>query len=95
MTQTAKIDEVLSETKGFKLKCEAEFSRFSDVVSFNWIYNGTFIHPSLNPGLSVLTNGDLNFDKIYPIHAGDFKKIFSLKMYPSNRWLYLPCSVEI
>ena len=43
------------------------------VVSYNWLYNGSFIHPSLHPGLSVLTSGDLSFDTVQPHHAGGLK----------------------
>ena len=43
------------------------------VVSYNWLYNGSFIHPSLHPGLSVLTSGDLSFDTVQPHHAGRLK----------------------
>ena len=68
--------EVLTETPKFQLKCDADY-QFSQVLTFNWIYNGTFIHPSLNPGLSVLTNGDLSFDKVLATHAGKRKENIS------------------
>ena len=68
-------EEVLSETKNFQLKCDANFEN-SNVLTFNWVLNGSFVHPSLNPGLSVLSNGDLNFDKVLPSHKGNVYNCF-------------------
>ena len=64
-----KEEEVLTGATEFQLECEADYL-FSEVLAFNWIYNGTFIHPSLNPGLTVTTNGDLNFEEIFSTHNG-------------------------
>ena len=64
-----RVEEVLSETKSFQLKCDADFQN-SNILTFNWVLNGSFVHPSLNPGLSVLSNGDLNFDRVLPSHKG-------------------------
>ena len=61
--------EVLSDTKDYQIPCNAMF-KFNQVYSFNWLFNGTFIHPSLNPGVTVLTDGSLNIDKILPTHTG-------------------------
>ena len=66
--------EVLSGTQDFSFKCEADFQP-SQVLAYNWIFNGSFIHPSLNPGLSVLTNGDLHFEKVLPSHFGSFHSL--------------------
>ena len=64
-----RVEDVLSETKNFQLKCDARIQNFN-VLNFNWILNGSYVHPSLNPGLTVLSNGDLNFDKVLPSHKG-------------------------
>ena len=61
--------EVLSGTKDYSLKCEVGLEQ-TEVLAYNWIFNGSFVHPSLNPGLSVQTNGDLRFEKILPSHFG-------------------------
>ena len=61
--------EVLSESKDFQIPCKAKF-KFNQVYSFNWLFNGTFIHPSLNPGVTVLTDGSLNIDTVQPAHTG-------------------------
>ena len=62
--------EVLAESKDYQIPCNAKF-RFNQVYSFNWLFNGTFIHPSLNPGVTVLTDGSLNIDSVQPFHTGD------------------------
>ena len=64
-----KEEEVLTGATEFQLECEADYL-FSEVLAFNWIYNGSFIHPSLNPGLTVTTNGNLNFEEIFSTHNG-------------------------
>ena len=64
-----KYEEVTTGVEGYSLKCQADF-KFNQVQSFNWMFNGSFIHPSINKGLTVLTNGDLSFDSILPSHAG-------------------------
>ena len=64
-----KEEEVLTGATEFQLECEADYL-FSEVLAFNWIYDGSFIHPSLNPGLTVTTNGDLNFEEIFSTHNG-------------------------
>ena len=64
-----KYEEVTTGVQGYSLKCQADF-KFNQVQSFNWVFNGSFIHPSINKGLTVLTNGDLSFDSILPSHAG-------------------------
>ena len=61
--------EVLSDGKDFQIPCKASFT-FNQVHSFNWLFNGTFIHPSLNPGVTVLTDGSLNIDSVQPDHTG-------------------------
>ena len=61
--------EVLSGTEDYRLKCEVGLEA-SEVLAYNWIFNGSFVHPSLNPGLSVLTNGDLHFERVLPTHFG-------------------------
>ena len=61
--------EVLSEAKDFQIPCKAKFT-FNQVYSFNWLFNGTFINPSLNPGVTVLTDGSLNIDNVHPAHTG-------------------------
>ena len=61
--------EVLAETQDYQIPCNAQF-RFNQVYSFNWLFNGTFIHPSLNPGVTVLTDGSLNIDSVQPAHTG-------------------------
>lgn len=63
--------EVLSEAKDFQIPCKADFV-FNQVYSFNWLFNGTFIHPSLNPGVTILTDGSLNIDKVQPTHTGGY-----------------------
>ena len=67
--QKLKYEEVTTGEKNFQLKCEADIDT-SEVVSFNWIFNGSFIHPTLNRDLSILNNGDLNFESTLPSHAG-------------------------
>ena len=61
--------EVLTEAKDYQIPCKARFT-FNQVYSFNWLFNGTFIHPSLNPGVTVLTDGSLNIDTVHPAHTG-------------------------
>ena len=61
--------EVLTEAKDYQIPCKARFT-FNQVYSFNWLFNGTFIHPSLNPGVTVLTDGSLNIDTVLPAHTG-------------------------
>ena len=61
--------EILSGTEHYNLRCDTGLEA-SEVLAYNWIFNGSFVHPSLNPGLSVLTNGDLHFEKILPFHFG-------------------------
>ena len=76
--QKLKHEEVTTGEKDFQLKCEADFSA-REVVSFNWIFNGSFIHPSLNRDLSILNNGDLNFELTLPSHAGILVLLESIK----------------
>ena len=66
--------EVLSGTKDFQIPCNANF-KFNRVYSFNWVFNGTFIHPSLNPGVTVLTDGSLNIDTVLHTHTGTQSKL--------------------
>ena len=40
------------------------------VLSFDWLYNGTLVHPSLNPGLTVLTDGALQLATVRQHHGG-------------------------
>ena len=61
--------EILSGTEHYNLRCDTGLEA-SEVLAYNWIFNGSFVHPSLNPGLSVLTNGDLHFEKVLPAHFG-------------------------
>ena len=88
--------EVLSGTEDYSLKCEVD-SEPSEVLAYNWIFNGSFVHPSLNPGLSVLTNGDLHFEKILPSHFGTVILLVQYCFISSNsfsRYLQLPCEDE-
>ena len=66
--------EVLSGAKDFQIPCNAKF-KFNQVYSFNWLFNGTFIHPSLNPGVTVLTDGSLNIDTVLHTHTGKHSKL--------------------
>ena len=66
--------EVLSGAKDFQIPCNADF-KFDQVYSFNWLFNGTFIHPSLNPGVTVLTDGSLNIDTVLHTHTGRHSKL--------------------
>ena len=66
--------EVLAGAMDFQIPCNAKF-KFNQVYSFNWLFNGTFIHPSLNPGVKVLTDGSLNIDKVLHTHTGRQSKL--------------------
>ena len=68
--------EVLADSHQFQIPCKAQF-QFNQVYSFNWLFNGTFIHPSLNPGVTVLTDGALNIDSVQPSHTGRYTEFDS------------------
>ena len=75
--------EVLAESQDYQIPCNAKFS-FNQVYSFNWLFNGTFIHPSLNPGVTVLTDGSLNIDSVQPAHTGRLLVVSKFTILLSN-----------